>query len=194
VQCGYDANVTGIFSGTFPGANQHAVDNVIFSGNALLLGSSTVTAANSIHILPNFYAAPTSGNFLHLKIDPLLCNQNLRLSENADSNNTGFNIAEKETNLIQSNNEIEAVKLIIENNNTPIQVFPNPNNGQFNVLFHTISGTVKLELADLLGNVIMTKNMTTNNYTFDLLGYPKGMYLLKVVNGNTVITQKIVYQ
>ncbi|PJA06983.1 MAG: hypothetical protein COX70_08375, partial [Flavobacteriales bacterium CG_4_10_14_0_2_um_filter_32_8] len=38
------------------------------------------------------------------------------------------------------------------------------------------------------------KVMATNKTEIDISMQPKGIYLVKVVNGNTVVTNKIVYQ
>ncbi|TVR39253.1 MAG: T9SS C-terminal target domain-containing protein [Cryomorphaceae bacterium] len=62
-------------------------------------------------------------------------------------------------------------------------VFPNPGNGQFNVLFtNYYSGTTHMEVYNLSGQRVMQRQVNENRVVLDLTGYPPGMYLLHLRN------------
>jgi uncharacterized repeat protein (TIGR01451 family) len=77
--------------------------------------------------------------------------------------------------------------VIITSANQPKQqlatVFPNPANGQFNVLFtHSYSGTTHMEVYNLSGPRVMQRQVNENQVVVDLTGFPSGMYLLHLRN------------
>lgn len=74
---------------------------------------------------------------------------------------------------------------IISSNRTenPIQVIPNPNSGTFQVV--GLYGTNLLELTDLQGKFIQTKETNEGSISFDLK-QESGVYLLKISNLNTI--------
>ena len=81
-------------------------------------------------------------------------------------------------------------------NSDNVAVFPNPANDQLNVrLLFAESNAVNIELFDLTGKVVAVPNTnqfsTTNQYTFDVAELNKGVYILKVTNGNKVSTSKV---
>lgn len=185
--CGYITNIISPFFGYKIG------DNVNLFLNASVNQFAEVVARNEIHISSNFHAV--AGSYFHAKIDPNVCGNNAKLADSIPQNGEFSHNIKDTTEVINSSlQSAKQVEIGNTNGNQFIQVFPNPNNGQFNVLLPTISETVKLELTDLLGNVMMTEHTTKNNYIFDLSGYPKGMYLLKITIDSTVNVQKIIYQ
>ena len=81
-------------------------------------------------------------------------------------------------------------------NSDNISIYPNPANTQLNVeLLFAESNAVIIELFDLTGKVVAVANTnqfsTTNQYTFDVAELNKGVYILKVTNGNKVSTSKV---
>jgi len=77
--------------------------------------------------------------------------------------------------------------VIITSANQPQQqlatVFPNPANGQFNVMFtNSYSGTTHMEVYNLSGQRVMQRQVNENQVVVDLTGYPSGMYLLHLRN------------
>ncbi len=77
----------------------------------------------------------------------------------------------------------------ISNSSSLIQVFPNPNNGQF-----TIQAKVKgdYSIVNELGQIIQTFKSESDNYKVNLKGLSNGIYFLKVENRNHSVNLKIV--
>ena len=73
-----------------------------------------------------------------------------------------------------------------------VEVFPNPSIGvvtiscQFNATGVTISG--------MDGKTVYQTSASTTNYTIDLSGIAKGLYVAQVSSANGVVTQKVVVQ
>ena len=80
---------------------------------------------------------------------------------------------------------------------TEITAFPNPStNGIFHVKcteFKNQEGT--LTVLSLTGSVIMQDNITGNSETLiNLEAMPKGIYILRIVDGENIYTQKLIRQ
>ena len=86
----------------------------------------------------------------------------------------------KETNQ-KTDVENNAFKL----NNQSLTIYPNPSNGDFNVLFDSLEkGEYKLEVLNVLGQVVYQETMTdfSGNLTktIDISGKTKGIYLINL--------------
>lgn len=84
-------------------------------------------------------------------------------------------------------------------NNITVSVYPNPNNGQFNLNFDGLAGeTVGLRVADAQGRLVIDQqfNNLSGSYTHpvDLQGAANGMYYLTFTANGFSTTQKIVKQ
>ncbi|NNF02175.1 MAG: T9SS type A sorting domain-containing protein, partial [Bacteroidia bacterium] len=76
-----------------------------------------------------------------------------------------------------------------------VSVYPNPNDGQFAVAVSNASEDARIYVYDLVGKEVLSKDVNTNGNTiFDLSGYEKGTYFIRLVSGETHITQRIVIQ
>lgn len=75
-------------------------------------------------------------------------------------------------------------------------VFPNPSNGEFQVVIDEVElmKNSKLEIYDEQGEIVYETVITDGKPDIILNNPPKGMYLVKIDNGNTIITKKIVIQ
>jgi hypothetical protein len=76
-------------------------------------------------------------------------------------------------------------------------VYPNPNNGIFNIRFNTAEeGTATVTMYDLKGKEIVNRQETAiegaNSIDVDLSGIAAGVYMLKVQKGGSVVTTKVV--
>jgi PKD repeat protein len=76
-------------------------------------------------------------------------------------------------------------------------VYPNPSDGLFNLnLFHPKTGTAELSVSDLNGRILLSKQfkvtMSTTQFNFSLDGYPKGIYILKVVLNGLSLSKKLI--
>ena len=86
-----------------------------------------------------------------------------------------------------------------ENPISNLSLYPNPSNGEFNLNFDTDgSNEVKLQLFDLAGRMVQEQNHTTTGTRFSekvtFRGLAKGLYLLKIVNGSKLSTEKLVIE
>ena len=70
-------------------------------------------------------------------------------------------------------------------NATGLKVWPNPNNGTF-----TVEGEGRLKVFNLLGQVVIDRDLDGK----ETLTLPSGMYLVRLVNGTTSETRKVVVE
>ncbi|OFY92811.1 MAG: hypothetical protein A3K10_11810 [Bacteroidetes bacterium RIFCSPLOWO2_12_FULL_31_6] len=73
-------------------------------------------------------------------------------------------------------------------------IYPNPNTGIFNIEIADKDGNSLMEVYDVMGKKLVSSVVLTHKTEIDISKNPKGIYLIKVVNGNTVVTKKIIYQ
>jgi len=69
-----------------------------------------------------------------------------------------------------------------------IRVFPNPNDGKFNVEISKSNGTITVEVYN---QIIFTSNLYQFSNSLDL-NQAKGIYLVKVINGTDIYKQRII--
>jgi hypothetical protein len=82
----------------------------------------------------------------------------------------------------------EAVK---ENN--ALSIYPNPFANQFLVSYKPTHNTV-VEVYNLLGNQILTQQITQQLTLLDLSNQPNGVYFVRVIDGKEVLTKKVIKQ
>jgi hypothetical protein len=70
-----------------------------------------------------------------------------------------------------------------------INVYPNPSNGVFTIALNANGSVI---ITDVLGKVIINKNVTKGNNTIDLSTYSNGVYVLSVTNNGVVSKAKII--
>jgi len=76
-------------------------------------------------------------------------------------------------------------------------VYPNPNTGKFTLEIENItSEDFTLEIVNFLGQKVFEKtlNPLSSEYSvqFDLSGYSKGLYFVKLQDTNTIKTERVV--
>jgi hypothetical protein len=76
-------------------------------------------------------------------------------------------------------------------------VFPNPNNGVFNISFNIAEKeTYKLELKNVLGQIVYKEELTdfigTYSKQINVTDYEKGIYLMSLTNTKNQTVQKII--
>jgi len=76
-------------------------------------------------------------------------------------------------------------------------VFPNPSTGVFNLnLFHPDAGVADVSVNSINGREIFARqykvNVNSTRFDFDLTGFPKGIYILKVRLNDSEMSKKIV--
>lgn len=76
-------------------------------------------------------------------------------------------------------------------------LYPNPNNGSFNLVFNSVSkSTYKIQITNTLGQVIYQENLKdfTGNYfkNIDIANYGKGVYTVNISNADNQSLKKVI--
>lgn len=81
-------------------------------------------------------------------------------------------------------------------NNFPVGIYPNPSAGKF-VLAKTNQDEIsssEIFIYNSLGQVVFKSLILNSNSQIDISSHPKGIYFLKVQNGEKIYTEKVVVQ
>ncbi len=70
-------------------------------------------------------------------------------------------------------------------------VYPNPNNGIFNINMISSSNN-NIQITNVLGELVYSNNINSNSATINLSPLTKGVYFVKVNNNNNIETKSIV--
>ena len=80
-----------------------------------------------------------------------------------------------------------------------LEVYPNPAKDQFNIVFTSENigqNTAQLTITDLLGNIIITKNvaLANNNYSdvISTVNFASGVYMIKIATGEIQMVKQLV--
>ncbi|MCF8244199.1 MAG: immunoglobulin domain-containing protein [Saprospiraceae bacterium] len=77
-----------------------------------------------------------------------------------------------------------------------VQVFPNPSNGKFLLEISNTSTNFVVKVLNIQGHLALESLENHTNTPFrqelDLLGYPKGIYLLQIISGAQISVRKLV--
>jgi len=85
-----------------------------------------------------------------------------------------------------------SVNEINENNFT---IYPNPNNGIFNINSTKNLDKVEIKIYNCNGKIIKNFQQNLNKNTkINLENYPKGIYLIKIITENNIFAEKIIIQ
>lgn len=77
-------------------------------------------------------------------------------------------------------------------NDNKLLIYPNPGNGNFNIDFNGSASS--LEVYDVMGKNVFSKNNITNKTAIDLSSQPKGIYFVKITIDNKNYNKKIICQ
>jgi len=77
-------------------------------------------------------------------------------------------------------------------NNEQLKIYPNPNNGQFTLSLSNLTENCNVEIYNVLGEKVYTDALPQSQSNINLTGQPNGVYLIRVNERNTYLTQKIV--
>ncbi|MCD4793225.1 MAG: T9SS type A sorting domain-containing protein [Bacteroidales bacterium] len=75
-----------------------------------------------------------------------------------------------------------------------ISIFPNPNNGIFNIDLQSLSGIADVKIQNINGQVIYQSKTSNNILEVDITNYAKGVYFVSITSGNEVYNSKIILQ
>ena len=79
-------------------------------------------------------------------------------------------------------------------NNTALSVYPNPFTNELTVNYELKNNNATLTIYNLIGENIYTATLFENSTQLSLTNYDKGIYFIKIIDGDKSITQKIVKQ
>lgn len=102
-------------------------------------------------------------------------------------NKLGVKICKKEYKDIQL-----AVKDVAVNT---AKVFPNPSNGNFNVRYNASSKSYKLEVYNISGQLVDSKIVDSaqkEDKSFNFSHLTKGVYVLRIIDGENILNQKLI--
>lgn len=74
------------------------------------------------------------------------------------------------------------------NPSSNVNIYPNPTTGK--IVIENVSNS-NIYITNILGNVISAKENVDGSASFDLSDFAKGIYMVKIVSGNKVVTRKI---
>jgi Zn-dependent metalloprotease len=94
----------------------------------------------------------------------------------------------------EENNQQIETKAGVNDESSKLTIFPNPTTGSFTLKLQDIKGEVFVEVLNLMGKKVFNQAILAKNKLIDISNQPKGIYLVRVTNGNETFTQKIVYQ
>ncbi|MBO7571768.1 MAG: fibronectin type III domain-containing protein [Bacteroidales bacterium] len=77
-----------------------------------------------------------------------------------------------------------------------VSIFPNPNNGTYNIVFGNISGSVTYQLIDVRGAMIETRNINVTNDETVLFNHNliPGTYFVRIIATDKVYVEKIIVE
>lgn len=83
-----------------------------------------------------------------------------------------------------------ATKVEVTNEKNEVNIYPNPNNGTFNINIGDISTLKKVIIIDALGKIILKKDVKSNNYFIENIAV--GLYIVTVEFEEQTIHKKII--
>ena len=94
-------------------------------------------------------------------------------------------------------NRLHLGKTVIVNSisndvNNTLSIYPNPAKGNVMVAGAEMGSTV--EILDVTGKVVISEIVRSTAFSIDLTAINKGMYVVKVMNNNSVATQKLIVE
>jgi hypothetical protein len=81
-----------------------------------------------------------------------------------------------------------------EESGSSMDVYPNPNNGQFIISVDGFKGISAIEVFNTMGQMVFSKRGYFRRLEIDLMNQQNGIYLVRYSNGGEVITKKIIKQ
>lgn len=163
-------------------------------GKNITISNSTVTqpievvASESIVILPN-----STLNLGTYRIDEgLNCNSFMRVGV---PDNTTYSKGTSSSSLYQYEKDFENTNENFKSTiGDKILIYPNPTSGNFTItqLEQFVGGNI--EIINLMGQVVFSNIINTNQMIVDLSKNPKGIYLVKINSDREQVIEKIVLE
>ncbi|MES2763705.1 MAG: T9SS type A sorting domain-containing protein [Bacteroidota bacterium] len=98
------------------------------------------------------------------------------------------------TALLRTANDEGGLEILTAKENE-ITVYPNPNNGEFNLFINEISEDMVVEVYNSVGQVVLKQNIDQNQTVLNINGETSGIYFIKISGNNaTGLMTKIIKQ
>lgn len=84
--------------------------------------------------------------------------------------------------------------IVVTVNNKEFEIFPNPATDYINI-HHNLQNEVYVEIVTATGRDIYTlfqENNTHKSFEVDISDLPQGIYIIKIISGNTILTDQFV--
>ncbi len=104
-----------------------------------------------------------------------------------------FDISDKKFRVNQGPDEVSTTETLAKQ----IDLFPNPTTNELNIHFNSLSGNTTLQLLDVQGRTVLDDQQVqmSNGYsTLNVSAVANGVYFLKMIIENKVVTKKVVIQ
>jgi hypothetical protein len=174
--CPSNTNLT-IPAGTASG--YYEADDIITNNNSVTTastGSTAFRATNSVTLQPNFTATAASDNYFVAFIHGCI---------GGSSSTSSYNYHRPIFNLYESQ---------LNRKDKGFSIYPNPNLGSFTIRMNKDDNSEKsVAVLDLIGNIVWQQQNNLGIETvINISEQPKGIYFVKIKQGDKVSTQKIV--
>jgi len=158
--------------------------NFVFDDEGAAINCSTISNGNSVvpeDALSAVDGTNSQGNWVFYIFDSTVNGTNGTL------NTVTIEVCE---------NSVEAVLSVEDNELDQLSIYPNPNNGEFNIEFNSKSGeAISVAVYDIRGRSIYAKNYDSVgrfNEAIQLNNAQSGVYLLTIIDGTQKVTKKII--
>lgn len=107
---------------------------------------------------------------------------------------SGFCVSPTQGGMYKWSPGIVNVKSIVANNEN-IQIFPNPNNGLFNIHFDAVNSSF-VQVFDMTGKLVFNSKLESKegSVAVNMSSYGKGIYFVKIQSENKITTRKIIIE
>lgn len=119
------------------------------------------------------------------------------VSNNTDCNDNNNQVNSNATEILgngidENCDGIDGTLSLQENSEYTTLVYPNPNNGTFEIHFNTPLTNGILNLSDLSGKILLSKQIVGSSYEFNEIMLKKGIYLLTVSSTSGITSHRVV--
>ncbi|MCK9205341.1 MAG: T9SS type A sorting domain-containing protein [Bacteroidales bacterium] len=148
-----------------------------------LTGSSVnLIAGNSIFLEPGFHAYEGSNVHAYIISNSQYCNK----ASGSEAFSNLYKNSIVNSTIPSTDDQYKDQKL---------KIYPNPNNGIFTVVIADFEGPANIIISNMLGEVVsQTYNINVDVTQFDLSHFKQGLYIIRVNDGKSTVTQKMLIQ
>ena len=154
----------------------------LIAGDTLTLSPQASTGGNWSWSGPNGFSSSSR----EIVINTIKTNQAgsyIATYKNSDSCESSYTFSVTVKNIVE---------IISPNRLSSISVFPNPaDGGKFEVLLNNFSGNSQFQIYDILGKLAYSSILTEKETEINT-GLTKGIYIIKIINGQDILDQKLI--